>query len=166
MVSTVPAARADTITQWTLSGVTFAHGFTATGSFDFDVNTGIYSDLDISVFEDGSFLSAFTTANIATGSSASRFSLSGPESEEFLSLGFLTPLSTLPVPLQIGLASGFYHPCCGDGGVLTSGEIVSSPVPTPEPGSLALMLIGLGSLGLAAVTRESDGFERRSIASR
>jgi hypothetical protein len=32
---------------WTLEGVTFASGGTASGSFDFDADTGLYSNVDI-----------------------------------------------------------------------------------------------------------------------
>jgi hypothetical protein len=46
-VSLVQPLKADTILQYTLTGVTFSDGGTATGSFSWDVTTGAYTAVDI-----------------------------------------------------------------------------------------------------------------------
>jgi hypothetical protein len=135
--------------HWTLSGVAFSSGGAVLGTFDFDANSGTYSNVDITTTADSSFGGATCTLVnpfIATGNSS--FSvLTGPGSTTLLDLEFLDPLTnaggSVPVHLAVegtcsalgcGITGSFLRFSPVDTGVVTAANI-PEPSCRSSPGS-------------------------------
>ena len=162
--------------RWTLDGVTFNDGATASGSFDYDAVTQLIANLDITtsgvtpVFIDahGSVSGGHHWIDLNADYPpypASGFAvLDVPEPADltgmaFLALTFATPLTNTPGTIALGTnggegicvnancSSGHYHR------LFTAGSIIGTELPetgtqVPEPATITLV-----GAGLAAVAR-------------
>ena len=159
----VSPASADTIANFTLDGVTFDDGGTATGGFTLDLTTGTLSNVNITTSYDpvaGPFGFGATfndgSSNTFTNGATATFDF-------FVDLFFvadgldidvagpLTAANLMGNPsFPISGSETFYFIECGDGPCatrnITAGSLdVSS---TPLPAALPLFAGGLGALGL------------------
>jgi hypothetical protein len=145
-----PAAHADTNTLWTLNDITFSDGATLTGEFIYDSTTDILNSATIFAFTDGPTTVLFLLNDYSTSSTGNTQILDASGGAE-LALGFVSPLNTSPIPSSISInpETTFvtFTPIGTDAGL--TGNIVSSSA--PEPGTLELMLIGLGVLLLMVI---------------
>jgi len=158
-------ALADGIT-WNLTGVTFADGGTASGSFVYDAVTNTVSSIDIvttfgTVFGgttytalDPGFLPPLPDDIVVVPNS----SLSDFTGTFVLDLSLAAPLTNAGGIVSMAGLGGEYT--CADVGctapnldiyrLMTAGEVVATPVATPEPSALLLLGVGLGVLLIAA----------------
>lgn len=150
--------------SWTLTGVTFDDGGTASGSFNYNAVTNTFSNIDITTTAGSAFPGAtYTTLSGAfPGSSTSTSLFLGASSGSFtgplLLLFFDAPLinsgGTVTAPLTTGLDFGG-----GEGSLSTearfiTGGAATSTVVTPEPSALSLLGVGLAALLAGAVMRK------------
>jgi len=143
--------------QWTLSGVTFNDGNTASGSFIFDATASTFSSLLISTTSGFTYATKELSA-VPFGVNASGIELvdgfvAGDNvGKSIMNLDFLSALTDAGG--VIGLLTGFPSfegQCiaadCSSGRVfrtVTSGSVVG--VAIPEPSVLVLLMLGLGGL--------------------
>jgi len=154
---------------WTLSGITFGDGATATGSFDYNSDTGLYSAIQITLAGGtlpASLRGTYTYPDICcSGASDPIFLLDVPSANEVgqpvLQLFLNSPMTDAGgvIPLIQALVSTCGNSNCqafpnpGPPQLLPSGlpspEITSGEV--PEPTTMALF--GLGLVALAVLKR-------------
>jgi hypothetical protein len=149
----VGAAQATPVT-WTLQGVTFSDGATASGWFSYDADTHVSSAFNLST-SSGTELDAFSYNaanshffdNAYLPASVSWFSNSGTP---YLSLLALAPLTNAGGTLDL---SGASYECtnCMNFRTVTGGTITS----VPEPATYSLLLAGAGLMGLLARRRRA-----------
>jgi hypothetical protein len=150
-------ASADGVT-WTLSGVTFTDGGTASGSFVYDADTNTVSDININTTEGAAFGGAtYTGVDPGFGPFSDQLVIvTDPSLPDFTGTPVLDLLFTGDLTNSggaVGLLDAI-ESTCGDTGCtttgidyrgITAGE-VAAPVLTPEPSSLALLGVGLVGL--------------------
>jgi len=147
----VPSASASTI-DWTLQGVTFGDGGTASGSFDYDADTNTYSFIDITTTSGSSFSGA-TYLALDPGKSSSSTSLAVVPDASSANIG--TPVFDLFFSSALTDAGGTVAlndvldegTCTTDGCTAAIGlrSVTAGSVSTvPEPSSYGLLLIGSG----------------------
>jgi hypothetical protein len=140
---------------WNLD-VTFNDGTTASGSFNFDADTGLYSAVSISLSTGVSF----DTTEVEAGSVAGELDLidglgaADLTGNTFASFVFTPPLSDLGGTVMVPF--GGYGPCI-DGACLVASLTSfvpgnnpgsASATPVPEPTTLLLFGVGAGSVGV------------------
>jgi hypothetical protein len=152
-------ADASTI-DWTLSGVTFDDGGTATGTFSTDSTSGDVIAFDI-VTTPGTTLGGATYDSTASGIyssngvySSNSFIVSNFNTFTYVNFEFVSPLTspgTDDLILSIGTDYASYE-CnmCGTVRDIVSGEAVSGDNigTTPLPTTIPLFATGLGAFGL------------------
>lgn len=159
------AAHADTVTDWTVSGLTFSNGDTLSGGFDYDSTTGKYSSVNLLLETSGGATVATFTANpygSCDGSTDCQDFQSGVGylvlNEMHALQGYSGTTDSIIQPIavgssfagtQIGLGANSY---AGEAG----GELIAA-TPAPEPSSLALTLFGLGFWGIVMRKRIALG---------
>jgi IPTL-CTERM motif len=151
---------------FTLRGVTFQDGATASGSFDYDANTNTYSNVNITT-TGGTILPGATYAFVCTPpctnnqptSQLALFLTTTPASDQTnqfgLGLVFAAPLTTVfkAVPLAVGVEATCTGTTCGaldePGRVLIAGEVTlfAGPVPTLSEWGMILLVLSLLALG-------------------
>ncbi len=144
--------------QWTLQGVTFDDGTTARGSFFYDADTNLYSDINIT----SSSGNVYGTRALNRSASAFGFfaiAAGGPPliGDSLFFLIFTRQLSNAGGIVPFRGNSAYEGVCVNDGcgaaeiaRVVTAGQVFAgSPVTLSEPGTLAIMGLGLAGLGLA-----------------
>jgi hypothetical protein len=159
--------------RWDLVGFAFNDGGTASGSFVFDADTSTYSSIDI-VTTPGSLLSG-----THYGALASAWGAAAPGSINAFTSAILDDYTGAPwlrIDAQIGFnaspgtvvtqwldvgAESF----CGNadcssasssGRETVAGYLVASEAPVPEPQTYAMLLAGVGLLGLYARRRSTS----------
>ncbi len=148
---------------WTLNDVTFNGGGTASGSFRFDADTASYSDVSVTTAGGGSLDASFDFA--AEGDADFLNLLNEGDGPDFngaptLRLRFLDLLTDAGGEVGLQLNSFFTGAAgCGNAdcsivlsslqGQFVSGSVIREAVAqVPEPGSLVMLMLGLGLLGL------------------
>lgn len=151
-----PSAQASPIT-WTLSGVTFSDGATASGSFTMDAAAHTWSSLNISTTT--GVLSAFTydasnSGIYFNGFGPNAFSIIPGNGQRYFTFSFLDPLPINGGSAAINTAASWECNNCGTFRMVTQGSITSVAANVPEPGTLAIMAPALGLIGFLARRRK------------
>lgn len=152
---------------WTLSGVTFDDGGTASGSFVFDADTSAYSAISIDTTA-GSVLTTSTSYSdlhpFFIGSSFQALILADAVpvalGVRLLQLPFTAPLTNAGGTVALGGLLNFGEGVCGGSPCsnvsaslgfrnITGGTLVASSQTLPESSSIALLALGLVGLGCA-----------------
>jgi hypothetical protein len=158
LASAIPANAATTL-AWTLSGVTFDDGGTATGTFTTNATNGRLLSYNLFTTA-GSSLGAFhydaTTsvkyANNRVGNNS--FLVRNIQTGRYINLSFVNPLTSGGVDaIDIGPNSYECNNCTPVRYVATGFATTSVTTPVPEPLSWALMVVGFGLVGVAARRR-------------
>jgi hypothetical protein len=152
-VSILPA-NADLI-DWTLTGVTFADGGTASGSFVLNTTTDTITSFDITTSAGTTILSSqeydasnsFATANPGGLGGVGGVTFTLDNNSRFFQL-YVNGDMTVPGVIDIlsGSTNHISYEClaCGSLRFVSAGEVSS----TPLPAALPLFATGLGGLGL------------------
>jgi hypothetical protein len=142
---------------WTLAGVTFGDGATASGSFTMDAAAHTWSSLNISTTS--GVLSAFTydasnSGIYFNGFGPNAFSIIPGNGQRYLTFSFLAPLPINGGTAAINTASSWECNNCGTFRMVTQGSVTSAAANVPEPGTLAIMAPALGLIGFLARRRK------------
>jgi hypothetical protein len=168
LASFVATTAAASPLQWTLSGATFADSTVATGSFFYDASTNTYSNWNITTATGTGLAFGFIpvpmtgyayapASSFVTGASnASHFQLQQINFISGFDLTFTQSLTQSGGTVSLGTAGGSSeHASSIVSRLLTSG-VVTAAAPIPEPSTYALMLAGLGFVGLVANRRRKS----------
>ena len=142
--------------SYTLQGVTFTDGTTATGSFVFDATTRQSSAFDIDT--QAGIMSAFewTKANsglyFGGGAGPNNFVLMTFDGRRVFNFSFMDAFTNAGGTHVINIASTYECNNCGTFRRVNAGSVTSNAV--PEPATLALMLPALGALVVGARRRK------------
>ncbi len=151
---------------WTLSGVTFNDGGTASGSFDFDASLNdetAYSNVSITTTTVGAFPGSSTYYGAGFNPNESRMFDPLNNDGHALSLRFDSALTSFGGTSVLTKAGGFASTELffdDDYNIstryVTAGSVTTLPLVTavPEPETYALMLAGLAAVGFAAKRRQ------------
>jgi len=159
------SAEANTIIKWTLNGVTFTDGGTATGSFFYDAATQDVSALDITT--SGGSVGGYHYLDPngdAPPYPSTGFAIVNPSADytgaRFLMLYFQSALTSTPgtILLSTSTALPSFEGTCTNSGCtavkslrfVKSGSIVGTSVPEPA----ALYLLGVGLIAVFLVRRK------------
>jgi len=149
------------IINWTLSGVAFNDGGTATGTFSTDSTTGNITAFDITTTT-GTTLNGLqydTTTSYLYGNnvfSSNSFLLITNLGDRYLNLTFVNPLTSLGIDaLRTDVPTLGSWEClnCTSERRIESGFAISSAV--PEPSTWAMMILGFAGVGFMAYRRKS-----------
>jgi hypothetical protein len=141
------AAQATPI-NYTLSGVTFTDGTSATGSFYFDAVTHLSSSYSISTT--AGVLSAFTFDKSDSGlyygggAGPNNFTIITTDGRRVFNFSFLTPFTDAGGNNVINISSTYECNNCGTFRRVNAGFVTSNAV--PEPATSALMFSAVGAL--------------------
>jgi hypothetical protein len=165
-LAVTPISFASTVT-WNLSNVTFSDSATASGSFDWNVDTNTLSNWNIAVTSGALAAFTYTPGDSTAGS---YFQVSGYQNELLFMVNGstrqlrMTPVNALtnaggtdPINLNTwGNGSGSVE-CfnCGPYREIVSGSLVSAAA-APEPASMALLGFGFFSVSLFATKRRKS----------
>jgi hypothetical protein len=152
LVLCIGAANAFPVT-WTLSGVTFSDGGTATGSFVFDVDTNTISTWSVSVAGGNTVTFPPVTYDMATSSASyaynaptdvgALFNLNAP-SIRALRLPAVSPLSDAGGTLAVNIAGSGAAECynCGPFRTYTAGNLIGTAAPAISSASSVSYVAG------------------------
>jgi hypothetical protein len=138
---------------WTLSGVTFTDGATASGSFVYDADTHSWSDFSVSTT--AGLLSAFTfdasnSGFYLSGSGPNSFILFAPDLRRYMNFSFDHPLGNGGGTHLIRTSNSYECMNCSPYRYVSAGALVSAPeAEVAEPGTMAAMGAALAALLLA-----------------
>ena len=159
--------------QYTLSGVTFADGGVATGTFTYSFTTGIVSAFDVTTTNGTSdgLLGTHYVAPTATATGTSNFLFTFNSGLDALYLNALGPDNvagtivlqpgTIVGPRSFSASGEFATPVTGGltlARVISAGNLIAVGSPVPEASTTAslglLLLLGMGGLVVAARRRK------------
>jgi hypothetical protein len=153
------------IINWTLSGVTFDDGGTASGTFATDSTTGDVTAFDITTTAgttlNGSVYdvsTSFLYANNFFTANSFLLATTTPFATPYLELAFANPLTSTGVdaliPGDVANTTIGSWECnnCSPFRNVVSGEAVSG---VPEPSTWAMMILGFAGIGFMAYRRKS-----------
>jgi hypothetical protein len=169
-------ASADGIVNWTLSATVQDLGFTgpgttgmASGSFAYDLGTNTFSAIDITTpatlgFPGATYTSLISSASVIMGSSSTGMILGMPSGDLtgaailFLMFDGTGLTNSGGMVSLIGVGEGTCNDMtCSNPTELrsvTSGELVGTPLATPEPTTFSLLGMGLVALLAGAAIRK------------
>lgn len=160
-------ASADTIANFTLDGVTFSGGGTATGTFALDLDTSTLSNVNITTSADdlGDFGETYTLGSFSNGPASFDFVDGFPPfvgDELIINLAAtLTPsnlASSTSFTIQNGNEAFYFFPLCGfaacDSRDIDAGSLDEVLTTTPLPPTLPLFAGGLGMVGFLSRRRK------------
>lgn len=148
------------VINWTLVGVTFDDGATASGTFSTDSSTGDITAYDITTTMGSSLPSTlydtssapFVVNNPLEPNSFSLLSLAGPS----IVLTFVNALTSPGTDLivignYLGPTTAHSYECihCFPIRLVSAGDAVGVAAGAPEPSTWAMMLVGFATLGYA-----------------
>jgi len=164
-MSVVPAARADTIYDYTGNGMTPVIGLctscSITASFDLsaalpsDYSGAALAEIPVSYTITAGSLSLTNANSTLVGGALDVYSTDAngdPTSWTFVAnnaAGYSLSSNTLSLTADIAVGSNFSAGNTGDAGTWVDAPVAPAPTPTPEPTSLAML--GSGMLGLLGV---------------
>ncbi len=143
--------------KWSV-GATFDDGTTASGSFVYDADTNVYSDINITTTT-GNVYGALV-ASLSLGPFGFAAVAAGPPpviGDALFFLVFNSPLTNAGGTLEFRTSNGAYEGTCGNDGctgvdidrLVRDGQISTGPpVALSEPGTFAVLGLGLAGLGL------------------
>ena len=152
---------------WTLSGVTFSDGGTASGSFIFDADTNTYSSINVTttsgsvrsgatyLFQNGGGAGALGMVT-ASGNLTGTPDLALSFSSSLTNAGGSRTLAGFEATCQVAACSSQVAPLRN----VTAGSIQSAPAPVPLPPTVILTLAGVGLMGLNQARRKFARFRR------
>ena len=153
LVGWAGAAQAIPVT-WNLQGVTFDDGASATGFFDFDADTNVYSNYQISVTAGGIFPAfIYEDANSFLGTNNAVFvDFVRDDFESYITLAFDSALTNAGGFIDLTLRNfpavrGSFE--CNNCSVLreiTAGAVTTAAAAVPIPAPLTLFVLGLCGL--------------------
>jgi hypothetical protein len=159
----VPAS-ADTVANFTLDGVTFGGGGTATGGFTLDLTTSTLSNVNVTTSADGDLGTTYTEGIFDSPSTFEFIDGFPPFAGEAFEIDLSDALtdtnlaSTNSFTIVNGSELLFFLEVCGlfpcDGRIIAGGSLDSSPATTPLPAALPLFACGLGMLGVLSRRRK------------
>jgi hypothetical protein len=136
---------------WTLEGITFADGGTATGNFTYNAATDTYSNWNISVTAGPSFTAYTYQPVVDTGFLGIHSDLQvdfvafpPATSGRYIRLTFVGPLTDAggAITLRTDL-SGYECNNCSVLRYITGGSVTTAPAAVPEPSTLVLSASGV-----------------------
>lgn len=154
----VPSAAMAVPIQWSLQGVTFNDGTTASGSFFYDADTQVYSDVDITTSSGNVY--GMRLANLGGGPFGfAAVAAGGPPviGDALFFLVFSSRLTNAGGTVAFRTSNGAYEGVCGNDGcsgvdikrLVTAGQVFSGPpAALSAPGTFAVLGLGLAGLGL------------------
>ena len=157
-IAVMPNAAMAVPIKWSV-GATFNDGTTASGSFVYDADTNTYSDIDITTTSGNVY--GGLVASLSLGPFGFAAVAAGPPpviGDPMFFLVFSSPLTNAGGNLQFRTSNGAYEGTCGNDGcsgvdidrLVAAGGVFTGPrVTLSEPGTLAVMGLGLAGLGLA-----------------
>lgn len=163
----VPLAAHAALVVWTLDGVVFDDGSTASGSFTFDAATTTFSSLSISTTSGASYELADLAGSVfgadANGVNVVDGYLFGGDNtgRAILNLDFVSSLTDAGGIVSIVTGFPSFEGVCGtmdctSGSVsrftIAGGRVIGAPVAVSSPGALSMLALGLAAL---ALTRRS-----------
>lgn len=144
---------------WTLSGVQFSDGTTATGSLIMDSTTRNYTSFSVSTFE--GTLSQFTYNDsnsglyFGGGAGPNNFILFTDTGERYFNFSFAAPLDSLGGKFALFPATSYECMNCGTFRMITAGSLTTlDAAEIPEPSTGALLLPALAMMGWMARRRK------------
>jgi PEP-CTERM motif-containing protein len=147
---------ADSAQTWTLSGVTTSDGATASGSFDYNAGTGLYSDIDIVTLAGlvlpGSTYTVVDADDFSPSALVIMANNSYAAGTAVLDIEFGADLTGAGGEVGLFALEGYCNAGCTNFEPDAPGRELEGAVVSPEPSSL--LLLGTGLLGLAPLRRK------------
>jgi hypothetical protein len=158
--SSIPAQAAEVV--WSLQGVNFADGGTASGTFTFNADTNTVTNFALSVTGGNTAVFPAFTWDSSTATTVyvglyGGLNFRSTTSLRELRLDPVASLTNAGGTVALDLDSIFGGDCynCDPFRAFTSGSLVASAAAVPEPATWGMMLAGFGAVGWSMRRRRS-----------